>query len=104
MLDLILKKTIQGKLKFMGIDWAKVESVNLSKADHQVDVTLGLDGEDVPVTAKLNYRVDGEELLVESVETSRRWMTEAAKMMVERKGGKIDLPDSVRGMVLNAIK
>ena len=102
-LDAILKKAIQGKLKFMGIDWAKVDSVRFVKADRRVDLTLDLEGEESPVDAALIYRVEGEELMVESVETSRRWMTEAALMMVEKKGGKIDLPPSVRGMVLKAI-
>lgn len=103
MLDTILKKAIQGKLKFMGIDWATVDSVTFSKADHRVDLTLGLDGEDVPVTAIVNYRVDGQDLMVEKVETSRRWMTEAAQLMVDRKGGKIELPSAVRGIVIKAI-
>jgi hypothetical protein len=102
-LDAILKKAIQAKLKFMGIDWATIDSVRFVKDDRRVDLTVGLEGEETPVDAALIYRVEGEELLVESVETNRRWMTEAALMMVERKGGKIDLPESVRGMVLKAI-
>ena len=103
MLDIILKKAIQGKLKFMGIDWAKVDAVAFSKEDRRVDLTLDLDGEELPVTAMVNYRVEDEELHVESVETSRRWMTEAVLMVVEQKGGKIELPDAVRGLVLKAI-
>jgi len=103
MLDLILKKAIQGKLKFMGIDWAKVESVNFLKEDHRVDVVLDLDGESDPVKAAVNYRVEGEDLVVEKVETSKRWMTEAATLMVERRGGKVEIPAAVRGMVFKAI-
>ena len=102
-LDAILKKAIQGKLKFLGIDWAKVESVHFVKADCCVNVTLDLDGEELPVTAVLNYRVVGEELMVERIETSKRWMTEPARLMVARKGGKVELPEAVRGMVLKAI-
>lgn len=103
MLEIILKKAIQGKLKFMGIEWAKVDAVAFSKKDRRVDLTLDLDGEELPVTAILNYRVEGEEVHVESVETSKRWMTEAALMMVERKGGKIEIPAAVRGLVIKAI-
>ena len=94
---------IQGKLKFMGIDWAAIDSVRFVKDDRRVDVTVGLEGEEFPVTAVLNYRIEGELLLVESVETSRHWMTEAAKLAVAKKGGRIDLPESVRGVVLKAI-
>lgn len=102
-LDSILKKVIQGKLKFMGIDWAKVEAVTFSKEDRLVHVTLALDGEESPITAMVNYRVEDGELHVESIETSKRWMTEAALLVVERKGGRIELPAAVRGMVLKAI-
>ena len=102
-LDAIIKKVIQGKLKFMGIDWAKVESVTFSKEDHLVHVTMDLDGEDAPVTAMVNYRVDGEDLVVESVETNKRWMTETALIVLQRNGGKVELPPAVRGMVLKAI-
>jgi len=102
-LDAILKKVIQGKLKFMGIDWAKVEAVTFSKEDHLVHVTMALEGEDQPVTAMVNYRVEDEELHVESIETSRRWMTEAALLVLEKRGGRVELPAAVRGMVLKAI-
>jgi hypothetical protein len=30
-------------------------------------------------------------------------MTEAALLVVEKKGGRIELPDAVKGMVLKAI-
>ena len=103
MLNAILKKVIQGKLKFMGIDWAKVETVTFSKADHQVHVTMVLDGEEAPVTAMVNYRVEDEELHVASIETNKRWMTEAALIVLEKRGGRIELPPAVRGMVLKAI-
>ena len=102
-LDAILKKTLQGKLSSLGFDWATVDAVNFSREDRLVHMTLVLDGEELPVTAAVNYRVDGEELLVESVETNKRWMTEVVLMMVERKGGKIELPEGVRGIVLKAI-
>ena len=87
----------------MGIDWAKVESVSLLKEHRRVDVVLELDGETAHVTAAVNYRVEGEELLVEKVETNKRWMTEAATLIVLRKGGKVELPAAVRGMVFKAI-
>ena len=102
-LDAILKKAIQGKLNFMGIEWATVDSVTFSKPDRLVHMTLVLDGEESPVTATVNYRVDGEELHVESIETSRRWMTEVVLMVVEKKGSKIELPVAVSGMLLKAI-
>lgn len=102
-LDAIIKKTIQAKLKFMGIDWAKVESVTFSKEDRLVHVSMSLDGEESPVTAMVNYRVEDGELHVASVETNRRWMTEAALLVLQKRGGRIELPAAVGGMVMKAI-
>lgn len=102
-LDAIVKKAIQGKLKFMEIDWATVDSVTFSKEDHLVHVTMALDGEESPVNVMVNYAVEDDELHVASVETSKRWMTEALLLVLERKGGKVELPEAVRGMVLSAI-
>jgi len=102
-LDAILKKAIQGKLHFLGIDWATVDTVTFSKPDRLVHMMLVLDGEELPVSAKVNYRVDGEELHIDSVETNKRWMTEVVLMVVERKGSKVELPEAVRGMLLKAI-
>lgn len=99
MIDSVIRKAIEARITAFGLDWLKVRQFELRSASKLVILDLDLDGEDQPVRITANYRVDGDSLVIESAETSKKWLTEIAAIALAKQGGRIPLPAGLAGSV-----
>ena len=104
MSDSFIIKALQSKLASSGLDWVKLESFSLSSRDKTVNLELTLDGEDQPVKAEVRYSLAAENMIViRDIVTSRKWMTEALKLVLLKTGDRFSLPGGLKGKVLKVL-
>jgi hypothetical protein len=103
MIDTVIRKALEARIAAQGLDWVKVRHFELRSAEKCVVLELDLDGEPAPVRATARYRVEGSGLTIESVETSKKWLTEIAHLALAKHGGKIELPGGLVGTMARAV-
>ena len=104
MTDSLIFKAIQAKLASSGLEWIKLESFSLSSRDQLINLELTLEGEESPVKAEIRYSLGGDNtLVIRSVETNRRWMTEALKLAMTKTGDRFPLPGGLKGKVIRML-
>ncbi len=102
--DSLIFKAIQAKLSSSGLDWVKLDSFSLSSRDKTVNLELSLDGEEQQVKAQIRYSLATENMIViRDIVTSRKWMTEALKLMLLKTGDRFVLPGGLKGRVLKVL-
>jgi hypothetical protein len=100
----IITKALQAKLSSCGLDWVKLQSLHLDSKAKTIAAELTLEGEESPVTVDLSYSLGAEQtLVIRSVNTNRRWMTEALRMVLARKGDRIPLPGGIQGQLIRVV-
>jgi hypothetical protein len=104
MSDSLIAKAIQAKLASSGLDWVKLESFTLSSRQKTISLELTLEGEDRPVKADIQYSLGAENVVViREVETSRKWMTEALKLVLLKTGNRFELPGGLKGKLIRVL-
>lgn len=104
MTDSLISKAIQAKIASSGLDWVKLESFTLSSREKKASLELSLEGEDRPVQAEIQYSLGAENVIViREVETTRKWMTEALKLVLLKTGNRFELPGGLKGKMLRAL-
>ena len=99
----MLQKALDSKLSQLGIDWLKVESLVIRSAGKAVFATVTLDGEPEPVELTALYKLEGNQVVVESVEASKPWMSKALKLALDTKGRSFTLPSGMAGMAIRML-
>lgn len=100
----LIQKAIQAKLSSSGLDWVKLDSFSLSSRDKTVILELSLEGEDQPVRAEIRYSLAAENMIViRDIVTSRKWMTEALKLVLLKTGDRFALPGGLKGTMLKVL-
>ena len=101
MTDNLIFKAIQARLASSGLDWVKLDSFSLSSRDKKVNLELSLEGEDRPVKAEIHYSLGGDNaVVVRDILTSRKWMTEALKLVLIKTGNRFELPGGLKGKMI----
>ena len=104
MSDSLIQKALQSKLVSSGLDWVKLESISLSSRDKTVNLELSLEGEDQPVKAEIRYSLAAENVIViRDIITSRKWMTEALKLVLVKTGDRFPLPGGLKGKMIKVL-
>jgi hypothetical protein len=104
MSDSLIAKAIQAKLASSGLDWVKLESFTLSSRQKTISLELTLEGEDRPVKADIQYSLGAENaVVIREVETSRKWMTEALKLVLLKTGNRFELPGGLKGKLIRVL-
>lgn len=103
MIDSVIRKTLEARIAAHGLGWLKLRHFELRSPEKNLVLELDLDGESSPVRVTAHYRVDPTSLTIESVETSKRWLTEVAHLALAKHGGKFDLPGGLVGTMARAI-
>ena len=103
MIDTMIRKALEARIAAQGLDWIKVRHLELRSADKCLVLEIDLDGEPAPVRATARYRLADSDLVIESVETSKKWLTEVARLALARHGGTIELPGGLVGTMARAL-
>lgn len=103
MIDAVIRKALEARIAAQGLDWLKVRHFELHSTGKCIVLELDLDGETAPVRATARYRLEGSDLIIESVETSKKWLTEIAHLALAKHGGKIELPGGLVGTMARAL-
>jgi hypothetical protein len=103
MIDSVIRKAIETRIAASGLAWLKVRQFELRSAAKTIVVELDLEGEPLPVHVTAKYRLDGESVVIESAETSKRWLTEIAAIALAKHGGKVPLPAGIAGSLARMI-
>jgi hypothetical protein len=98
-MDLIMK-AIEAKLASAGMDWLKLQSLQLRPKEKRLTAELLLEGESAPVAVELTYAVEGDFLKVVSLQTSKKWLTEVASLALAKTAGQIELPSGLKGRLV----
>ena len=99
----IIRKALETKLDRFGIDWLKVESLDIRPADKAVFAVVSLDGESDPVELTVLYKLDGDDFVIDEVEASRVWMSKALGLALSAKGNRFPLPSGLPGMAVRRL-
>ncbi len=103
MIDTVLRKAIEARLASQGLDWLRLRHLELRASQKILFLEIDLDGEDQPVHATARYQVVDTGVLIASVETSRRWLTECALLALAKHGGHFPLPPGLAGTLARAL-
>jgi len=103
MIDSVIRKALEARIAAQGLGWLKLRHFELRSAEKKLLLELDLDGEPAPVQLTASYRVAADGLTIETVETSKRWLTEVAHLALAKHGGHFDLPGGLVGTMARAI-
>jgi hypothetical protein len=100
----LITKALQAKLASSGLDWIKLDSLHLDSKAHTITVEFTLEGESEPVKAEVRYSLGSENVIViRGITTSRKWLTEAAKLVLAKTGDRFDLPGGLKGKMIRVL-
>lgn len=96
----IIAKAIEAKLHSAGLNWIKLQSFHLSTKEKTITAELILEGEPLPVSVQAIYAITGDLIRIVAIETSKKWLTEAATLGLLRTEGTFPLPGGLVGKLL----
>ena len=99
----IVRKALDAKLQNLGVDWLKVETLVIRSADRSVFATITLEGEAEPIELTMLYELEGNDIVIESLEASKAWMSKALKLALTARGNRIALPSGLAGMAVRML-
>jgi len=103
MIDSVIRKALEARIAAQGLHWLKVRHFELKSVDKLLVLDLDLEGEPAPVHLTARYRVEPDGITIESVETSKKWLTEVAHLALAKHGGQFPLPTGLVGSMARAI-
>ncbi len=98
-MDLIIK-AIEAKLQSAGLNWIKLQSLQLRIKDRSLTAEVLLDGEPLPLAVEARYEIVGDKIKIASLNTSKKWLTEAANLALLKTDGAFPLPGGIGGKLL----
>lgn len=99
----VLVKFLEAKLHSAGLSWIKLQSFQLRPKDKTVSVELLLEDEPAAIAVTATYLVEGDNLRITSLNTSKKWMTELASLALVKTGGTLPLPGGIQGKIIKFI-
>jgi hypothetical protein len=97
----LLLTLLQTKLNSSGLDWIKVETINLSPAQKTLTADLKLAGETELIRLTGTYSVTpGNAIRLDTLTASRQWLTEVAELALAKTGREFPLPDGLKGKLI----
>ena len=97
----LLQNLLQTKLNSSGLDWIKVESINLTPSQKTLTADLKLAGETDLIRFTGIYSVTpGNAIRLETLTASRQWLTEVAELVLAKTGREFPLPDGLKGKAI----
>lgn len=97
----LLLKLIQAKLDSSGFDWIQLHSLQLIPSQKTLTAEIKLAGEEQFLRVDAVYRVTPDDQIhIESLTTSRRWLTEVAELALAKTGRSFPLPEGVKGKLI----
>ena len=99
-----ITKALQAKLESSGLAWIKLDALNLNSKANTIAVEFTLEGEEQPVQAEVLYSLGAENVIVvREVTTSRKWLTEAIKLVLVKTGNRFELPGGLKGKMIRVL-
>ncbi len=98
-MDIVLK-AIEAKLISAGLDWLKLQSLQLRPKEKRISAELVLEGESGPINIEVTYGVEGDFLKITSLETSKKWITEVLNLALTKTAGQVGLPSGLKGRLI----
>ena len=71
------------RLEKAGMDWVKIEHLEVDPPNKRITALLRLEGEAEPVRLVLYYRADADRLVAERVEVSKPWAQKLAMQWLD---------------------
>jgi hypothetical protein len=99
----LIRKAIDSKIAALGLDWLKLQSFKIHPKEKTLTATVMLDGEMEPIHLEASYALSGNQFKVLAVRTSRKWVTEAARLALAKTGGTFDLPTGMTGTMIRML-
>lgn len=96
----ILLRAIEAKLQSAGLNWVRLQSVQLRTKDKTIAAELLLEGETGPLSVEARYEIAGDDLRIVGLNTSKKWLTEAGNLALLKTGGKFPLPGGIGGKLI----
>lgn len=97
----LLQILLQTKLDSSGLDWIKIETVQLSPSKKSLQADLRLAGEADLIRFSGTYSITAHnQIRIESLSASREWLTEVAELALAKTGREFPLPDGMKGKIL----
>ncbi len=103
MIDSVIRKALESRIAAHGLHWLKLRHFELRSAEKSAVVDLDLEGESEPVRVTAGYRVEADAVVVESVECSKKWLTEVLSLALVKHGGRVPLPSGIAGAVARMV-
>ncbi len=103
MIDSVIRKALETRIAAHGLGWLKLRHFELRSAEKKIMLEIDLEGESTPVNVYATYRLDVDTVVIESIDTSKKWMTEVAHLALAKHGGHIALPGGLIGTMARAI-
>jgi hypothetical protein len=98
-MDIVLK-AIEAKLISAGLDWLKLQSLQLRPKEKRISAELVLEGESGPIGIEVTYQVDGDFMKITTLETSKKWITEVLNLALAKTAGQVELPGGLKGRLI----
>ena len=98
-MDLLLK-AIEAKLQSAGLNWIKLQSLQLRIKEKTVVAEVLLDGEPLALAVEATYEIVGDKIRIASLNTSKKWLTEAANLALLKSEGAFPLPGGIVGKLI----
>ncbi len=96
----LLTKALEAKLNSAGLDWLKLQSIQLRPKEKRLSAELLLEGEPTPVSVTLYYAIEGEVLKIINLQTSKVWLTEVLSLVLAKSAGAVELPGGLKGRLI----
>jgi hypothetical protein len=98
-MDLLLK-AIEAKLNASGMDWLKLQSIQLRPKEKRLAAELLLEGETGPVSIELFYTINADCIKIASLQTSKKWLTEVLSLALAKSDGQLPMPGGIKGRLI----
>lgn len=100
----LLLNLLQSKLNSSGLDWIKVENIQLSPSQKSLIADLKLAGEADLIRLTGTYSITPQNALrLETLTASRQWLTEVAELALAKTGREFPLPDGIKGKLIRLV-
>lgn len=99
----ILQKALEARINQAGLDWVKLQTIEISSESKTIRADVVLDGEPEAVNLRVHYLLDDEGIAITDVETSKKWITEMLHYALIKKGNRFPMPGGIKGMVARMI-
>jgi len=96
----LIRKAVDARISSLGLDWVKLESFHIRSKDKTISADVLLEGETESIHIEATYEVIGSRISVLTVDSSRKWVAEAARLGLAKAGGSFELPSGITGILV----